>query len=147
MQITSARSSGIKPQNNKVIILRNSSQSLFSRELVKREETILDLDRLELEEIKEELEDMGACFENEPTMANFRVFRELIRRFAKKAHTLAYRLEKLKGKRPYCIYEIISIIDRNADELYRLVMDEQRDRFRIASRIANINGIIVKITA
>jgi uncharacterized protein YaaR (DUF327 family) len=147
MQITGARSTGIRPQNSRVIIVRNASPSPFSRELAKKEETIRDLDRWELEEIKEELQDMGASFEKEPSLANFRVFRELIGRFAKKAVSLAYRIERLKGDRPGCIHEIIAIIDRNADELYRLVMDEQRDRLCLARRIANINGMIVRITA
>jgi uncharacterized protein YaaR (DUF327 family) len=147
MQITGARSTGIRPQNNRVIVIRNSSSSPFSRELAKKEEAILDLDKLELEEIKDELQDMGTSFEEEPSLANFRIFRELIGRFARKALSLAYRLERLKGDRPGSIHEIVSIIDRNADELYRLVMDEQRDRLCLAARIAKINGMIVRITA
>jgi hypothetical protein len=147
MQITGARSTGIRPQNGRVIIVRNSSPSPFSRELAKKEEIIRDLDALELEDIKEELLDMGASFEKEPTLANFRIFRELIGKFARKALSLAYRIERLKGARHGCIHEIVSVIDRNADEIYRLVMDEQRDRLCLAGRIANINGMIVRITA
>ena len=146
MQITGARSTKIRPQSNRVIVIRNDAPSLFARELTRKEEKILDVDRLELEDLKEELQYMGESFEKEPTLANFRIFREMIGRFARKATSLAYRIEKVKNG---CgsILEIVSIIDRSADELYHLVMQGQQSRFCIASRVANINGMIVKVSA
>ena len=147
MQITATGSTRIRSRNNRVIVIRNDAPSLFSRELARKEETILDMDRLELEDLKEELQDMGNCFEKEPSLANFRVFREMIGRFARKATSLAYRVEKLKSNSPNRILEIVSIIDKSADELYHMVMRGQQDRFCIAGRIANINGMIVRISA
>ena len=146
MQISGVRSTKIRPQSNRVIIIRNDAPSLFSRELTRKEEKILDVDKLELEDLKEELQDMGACFENEPTLVNFRIFREMIGRFARKATSLAYRIEKVNDRRG-SILEIVSIIDRNADALYHLVMQGQQKRFCIASRIASINGMIIKVSA
>jgi uncharacterized protein len=147
MQITGTGSTKIRSQNNRVIVIRNEAPSLFARELTRKEEKILDIDRLELEDLKEELQDIGDFFEKEPTLANFRVFRELIGRFARKATSLAYRVEKIKSHSPNRILEIVSVIDKSADELYHLVMGGQQDRFCIASRIANINGMIVRISA
>jgi len=146
MQITGARSTKIRPQNNRVIVIGNGAPSLFSRELTRKEEKILDVDRLELEDLKEELQGMGECFENEPTLGNFRIFREMIGRFARKATSLAYRVEKVNDRRG-SILEMVSIIDRNADALYHLVMQGQQNRFSIASRIASINGMIIKVSA
>jgi uncharacterized protein YaaR (DUF327 family) len=146
MQITSARSTKIRPQSNRVIVIRNAAPSLFSIELTRKTEKILDVDMLDLEDLKEDLQDMGDSFEKEPTIANFRIFREMIGRFARKATSLAYRIEKVKNSRSGSILELVSIIDRNADALYHLVMQSQQNRFSIASRIANINGMIVKIS-
>ena len=146
MQISGVRSTKIRPQNNRVIVIRKEAPSLFSMELTRKEEKILDVDRLELENLKEELQDLGDSFEKEPTLANFRIFREMIGRFARKATSLAYRIDKVKNGRG-CILEIVSIIDRNADELYHLVMQGQQNRFNIASRIASINGMIIKVSA
>lgn len=147
MQITGTGSTRFRSQNNRVIVIRNDAPSLFSMELAGKEEKILDIDRLELDDLKEELQDIGDCLEKEPNLANFRVFRELIGRFARKATALAYRVEKLKSNSPNRILEIVSVIDKSADELYHLVMRGQQDRFCIASRIANINGMIVRISA
>ena len=147
MQITGSGSTRIRPQNSRVIVIRNEAPSLFSRELARKEEIILDLDSMELDDIREELQEIGESFEKDPTLANFRIFREMIGRFARKATSLAYRIEKIKGNRHNCILEIVSIIDRNADELYRLVMEGERDRLSLAKRIANINGMIVRVTA
>jgi uncharacterized protein YaaR (DUF327 family) len=115
MQITGAGSARIRPQNNRVIVIRNNTPSLFSRELAKKEETILGLEGIELEDLREELKDAGDCFEAEPNLANFRIFREMIGRFAKKAISLAYRIDRMKGSRSNRIIEYVSIIDRNAD--------------------------------
>lgn len=147
MQISGLGSTRIRPRNDRVIVVRNNVPSQFSRVLARKEEKILDLDRLELEDIREELQDMGDSFEKEPTLANFRVFRELIARFARKATSLAYRIDKITSNGPNRILEVVSIIDKNADELYHMVMEGQRDRICIAGRIANINGMIVRITA
>jgi uncharacterized protein YaaR (DUF327 family) len=147
MQITGTGITKFRPQNNRVIIIRSETPSIFSRELNKQEERFLDIDKLELEDLKEELQDVGDCFEREPTLANFRLFRELIGKFAKKATSLAYRIERKTISRSSRTLEIVAIIDRKADELYHLVMEGQQDRLRIASRIANINGMIVQINA
>ena len=146
MQITTTGLTRIRPQNNRVIVIRSEAASIFSRELNRQEEKILDVDNLELEDLKEELHDVGDDFEKEPTLANFRVFRELIGKFAKKATSMAYRIEKKAIYRSTRTLEIVAIIDRAADELYHLVMEGQQNRIRIAGRIANINGMIIQIS-
>jgi uncharacterized protein len=147
MQITATGSSRIRPRNGKVIVIRNHAGSTFSRELARKEATIFDLDQLELDDLREDLQGMGESFENEPTLANFRIFREMIGRFAKKAISLAYRIEKIKNNRSNSILEIISVIDKNTDEILRMVMEGQRDRLFLASRISDINGMILRISA
>lgn len=147
MQIIGSSPIKFRPQSNKVIVIRSEASSIFSRELNKQEEKVLDVDKLELEDLREELQDVGDCFEKEPSLANLRVFRELLGKFAKKAISLAYRIEKMQAGRSNRTLEIIAIIDRKADELYHLVMQGQRDRLWIAGRMANINGMIVQISA
>jgi uncharacterized protein YaaR (DUF327 family) len=147
MQITGTGSAKIRARNDRVIVIRNDAPSLFSKELARKEEAIVDLDRLELEDLRDELNDAGECFEAEPNLANFRLFREMIGRFARKATSLAYRVDKFRGSRNNSILEFISIIDRSADELYRHVMEGERGRVSLASRIADINGMIVRISA
>jgi uncharacterized protein len=146
MQITTTGLTKIRPQSNRVIVIRNEAASIFSRVLNREEEKFLDFDKLELEDLKEELQDVGDDFEKEPTLANFRVFRDLIGKFAKKATSIAYRIEKKPACRPGRTLEIVAIIDRAADELYHLVMEGQQNRIRIAGRIANINGMIIQIS-
>jgi uncharacterized protein YaaR (DUF327 family) len=147
MQITGTGSARVRARNDRVIVIRNDVPSLFSKELARKEEAIVDVDRMELEDLRDELNDAGECFEAEPNLVNFRLFREMIGRFARKATSLAYRVDKIRGNRNNSILEFISIIDRSADELYRHVMEGERGRVSLASRIADINGMIVRITA
>jgi uncharacterized protein YaaR (DUF327 family) len=146
MQITTTSLTTFRPQNNRVIVIRSEAASIFSRELKRQEEKILDVDKLELEDLKDALQDVGDGFEREPTLANFRIFRELIGKFAKKATSMAYRIEKKTSYRSGRTLEIVAIIDRAADELYHLVMEGQQNRVRIAGRIANISGMIIQVS-
>ena len=147
MQIIGSSPTKFRPQSNRVIVIRSEASSIFSRELNIQEEKIVDIDKLELEDLREELQDVGDCFEKEPTLVNFRIFRELLGKFAKKATALAYRIEKMPIGRSNQTLEIVAIIDRKADEIYHLVMQGQRDRLWIAGRMASINGMIVQISA
>ncbi len=147
MRISVSTPATFQHRSNRVIVIRNDVPSLFSRELTRQEEKVLDLDQLELEELKEQLEDAGVIFENQPTIVNFRIFREVIGRFVKKALSVAYRVEKKQGKRPSWTHEIVVVIDKAADELLNLVMQGQKDRITLAGRIANIKGMIVQISA
>ncbi len=150
MEIGSFTSTGVRGRNsnNRVIVIRNGAPpSLFSRELTRQEERFLENDKEELEELKDELLDVGDVFESAPTLANFRIFREMVGRFARKATAIAYRLDKKPGGRLAWPMEIVTIIDRAADELYHLVMQGQQGRVRIAGRMANIKGMIVQISA
>ncbi len=145
MQISGSTRAKSGPRDARVIVISNHVSPVFSRELTRQEKKLLDFDRLELEDIKEELQHAGETFEKDPTIKNYRVFREMIGRFAKKAIAIAYRVESIPGNRPAWVHEVITIIDKAADELLRLVMEGQRDRLRIASKIASRKGMIVQI--
>jgi uncharacterized protein YaaR (DUF327 family) len=146
MQIIGSSSARFRPQSNRVIVIRSEASSIFARELNRQEDKIVDIDKLELEDLREELEDVGENLENQPTLSNYRAFRDLIGKFAKKATAVAYRLEKKTGKRSSWTIEIVTIIDKAADELYHLVMQGQMNHIRIASKIAGIKGMIVQIS-
>ncbi len=145
MRISRNTQTNFRPQSNRVIVIRNEATSVFSRELMKQEEKILDIDKLELEELKDVLQDVGDIFEEHPTIMNYRAFREAIGKFARKAMSVAYRLEKKQGKRLSWTHEIVTIIDRAADELLHLVMQGQQNRLDIACKLASIKGMIVQI--
>ncbi len=147
MQISGSARAGFGPPSNRVIVIRNEAASIFSRELIRQEEKALDIDRLELEELKEELQDVGDIFEKHPDLINYRAFREAMGRFVRKATAVAYRLEKKPGARLSWTHEIIVIIDRAADELLHFVMQGQRNRLDLAAKMASIKGMIVRISA
>lgn len=99
----------------------------------------------ELERLKGEIDLAGERLEHEPTIVNFRRFRELIGALAKKVSSEAYRVELLGGSGGGRLHEVISVIDKEADLLYHLVMREQKDHIRIAAQIIKIRGLVVDI--
>jgi uncharacterized protein len=118
----------------------DSGGSLFAAKLSRISKDSADYAG-QLQALKSEIDRAGDSLEKEPTMANFKVFRDLITSFAKKVSSEAYRLD-LVGDSQRC-HEIITVIDREADELYHLIMKEQKNHIRITAQIMRIKGLVV----
>jgi len=99
----------------------------------------------ELERLKDEIDKAGDVLEQEPTIANFKAFRELIGTMARKVSAEAYRIELLGGGVTGRSHEVVTVIDKEADLLYHLVMREQKDHIRIVAQIIKIKGLVVDI--
>ncbi|HBA87080.1 MAG TPA: DUF327 domain-containing protein [Geobacter sp.] len=97
----------------------------------------------ELQRLKDEIDKAGDALEQEPTIANFKVFRELLGTMARKVSAEAYRMELLSGGIAGRAHEVIAVVDKEADLLYHLVMREQKDHIRIVAQIIKIKGLVV----
>jgi uncharacterized protein len=97
----------------------------------------------DLKRLKEEIDKAGDALEREPTIVNFKAFRELLGAMARKVSTEAYRIELLGGGISGRSHEVITVIDKEADLLYHLVMREQKDHIRITAQIVKIKGLVV----
>ena len=97
----------------------------------------------QLQQLKEEIDKAGDALEKEPTIANFKIFRDLIAALARKISSEAYRIEFLGGGFSGRTHEVITVIDKEADLLYHLVMREQKDHIRIVAQIVKIKGLVV----
>lgn len=147
MKIRSEKPLAIRCKDSRGIVPRKSPSSIFFGELNRQEGKLLDTERQALEELREKLSDAGEKLERDPTIANLSEFCQLIGKFAKKATSMAYRIETVKndfGGRPL---DIVSVIDKEVDELYHLVMQGQSCRIQIAVKISSIKGLIVKLAA
>lgn len=119
--------------------------SLFSSELstIQAENDVYDRD---IDDLRKEIDTAGQMLEREPTVPNFKRFRELLSRLAKRVSNEAYRLEKIGGTpmNPR-YYEIITVIDKEADKLYQLIISEQKDRMAITASVIGIKGLVVDL--
>ena len=98
----------------------------------------------ELQRIKEAIDKAGAVLEQEPTIVNFKACRDLIGAMAKKVSAEAYRIELVGGgEGGGRTHEVMTVIDKEADLLYHLVMREQKDHIRIVAQIVKIKGLVV----
>jgi uncharacterized protein len=119
--------------------------SLFSSELQSKQYEVNHY-KQSIDELKTSLDSAGQTLEQEPTISNFKKFRELLSKLAKQVSNEAYRLEKVGGTpmNPR-YYEIITIIDKEADKLYELVVKEQKDRMAITASVIGIKGLVVDL--
>ena len=97
----------------------------------------------ELQRLKEEIDKAGELLEREPTVVNLRSFRDQIGALAKKVSSEAYRMESLGGGFTGRVHEVMTVIDKEADLLYHLVMREQKDHIKIVAQIMKIKGLVV----
>lgn len=119
--------------------------SIFSSELETRKIEIESYDK-DINDLRDEIDTAGQQLEKEPTLANFTKFRDMLSRLAKRVSGEAYRLEKIGGTamNPR-YYEIITVIDKEADKLYQLVINEQKDRMAITAAVIGIKGLVVDL--
>lgn len=100
----------------------------------------------EVETLKNEIDLAGDRLEQEPNLDNFKRFRELLSQLAKRVNAEAYRLEKVGGTPQNPRYfEVINVINKEADHLYQLIVNEQRNRMAIIEKVIGIKGLVVDL--
>lgn len=119
--------------------------SLFDKELSVHENSE-DSTENDIVTLRHEIETTGDILDKDPTVPNFTRFRDALSKLAKKINGEAYRLEKFGGtpQNPR-YYEIITIINREADRLYELIMQEQKNRLAITAKVIGIKGLVVDL--
>ncbi|ABQ27820.1 YaaR family protein [Geotalea uraniireducens] len=120
----------------------DSGSSLFAKKLGQMSKDSADYAG-QLQALKEEIDRAGDSLEKEPTIVNFKIYRDLISAFANKVTSDAYRLELVGGPNSQRCHEIITVIDKEADELYHLIMKEQKNHIKITAQIMKIKGMVV----
>jgi hypothetical protein len=146
MKITGSKPSSTRSREKSGGVARRGGASIFFSELNRQEEKQRDTEKRSLEVLRDKLFAAGDRLEQEPSPANLAEFRELIGTFAKKATALAYRFETM-GSYIGSDLGLVSVIDKEVDELLRLVMQGQQARLAIAAKISTIKGLIIKLAA
>lgn len=117
----------------------------FSTELIQQEKEVDSYDQ-DIHDLRKEIDLVGEKLEKEPTIPNFKQFRDVLSRLAKRISTEAYRLEKCGGtpQNPR-YYEIITTINVEADKLYNLIVQEQKRNMAITAKVIGIKGLVVDL--
>ena len=136
---------GIGQQGKNPPVLKSGAGSLFAAELTNRQTDITSYEQ-EVENLRYEIEMVGDRLADEPTLPNFKRFRELLSQLAKRISNEAYRLEKIGGtpQNPRT-FEIITVINAEADKLYNLIIQANRDSMAITAKVIGIKGLVVDL--
>lgn len=128
-----------------VATFKKRLSTFFASELTQREDEI-ETHEQELEKLRKEIETAGNKLTQEPTITNFKHFRDLLSRLTKRISAKAYRLEKFGGTSQNPRYfEIITVINSEADKLYNLIVRENRDNLAITANVIGIKGLVVDL--
>jgi len=125
--------------------MKKIMNSIFAEELGHHEEEATSY-KDDIGTLRTNIEKAGTLLTTEPTLANFKHFRDLLSTLVKRVNTEAYRLDKLGGT-PHNprYYEIITVINRDADILYNLIVKENRDPMAITAKVIGIKGLVVDL--
>lgn len=123
----------------------SARSSLFASALTEKQGDV-DSYMHEVSELRLEIEAAGDKLEQEPSIEHFKIFRDLLGQLAKRVTTEAYRLEKIGGT-PHNprYFEIIRVINREAETLCAAILREQRNRMDITSRVIGLKGLVVDL--
>lgn len=132
-------------KTNKNSPLKKLVSSLFDTELSTQQSTTSSY-KQDIDQLKQEIDFYGDTLAKEPTLANFKKFRELLGQLAKRVGNEAYRLDKIGGTAHNPRYfEVITVINNEADKLYELIVNEQRNNMKITANIVGIKGLVVDL--
>lgn len=124
-----------------------SSAPVFATELQRKElELAGSALRQELNALKQEIDKAGARLEKHPSIENLEVFRNLLSALLKKVTSNAYQV--VTAGNYWDMYnrnQVIMTIDREAEELFDLVMNQQKGRIEIVKKIVRIQGLVVDL--
>ncbi|GFE61550.1 YaaR family protein [Geobacter sp. AOG2] len=136
---------GVGQQSKNPSVMKGGTGSAFVAELTNRQTDMTSYQQ-EVENLRQEIEMMGDKLAQEPTLPNFKRFRDLLSTLAKRISNEAYRLEKIGGtpQNPRS-FEIITIIDAEADKLYNLIIQANRDSMAITAKVIGIKGLVVDL--
>lgn len=120
-------------------------RSLFSVEIQQKEQEVNNYER-DIEKLRNEIEVASIKLEQEPTIPNFKQFRDTLSKLAKRISSEAYRLEKCGGTPQNPRYfEIITTINAEADKLYSFIIESQKNNMAITAKVIGIKGLVVDL--
>ncbi len=123
----------------------SSLLNLFSVHINQQESEVTSYEE-DILELRREIEKAGDKLVQEPTLTSFKNFRDVLSRLAKRISNEAYRLDKFGGTPQNPRYfEIITIINGEADRLYNLIVQQQKDNMAITAKVIGIKGLVVDL--
>lgn len=125
--------------------LLQKETTLFATELGLQQAEIISYEQ-EIEKLREEIDQAGDKLNKEPTITNFKHFRDQLSKLAKQITNEAYQLTKIGGTPQNPRYfEIITVINTEADRLYNLIIKENKDYLAITAKVIGIKGMVVDL--
>ncbi len=95
-----------------------------------------------LDELRQELDNAGKRLDKSPTLTNYHLFMQNLKSITELVQSSAYRVVTVNAA---ALHEVVLTVDEQADELYQMVMAEQKDRVRITHQIMRIQGLVINM--
>lgn len=102
----------------------------------------------QLKQMRMALEDAGNMLEKNPSLGNLEVYKAILSNLIGAASRGAYEVRGVgAGWTASEKHHVVSLIDKEAEELLKLVLSEQQDKLKIASKLVQIKGLVIDLTS
>ena len=134
-----------KSSKSATVAVQGRAANLFTSKLTQQQQTYNNYDA-EIAELGKQIEEAGDTLQEQPTLPNFKKFKELLRTLSKKVTSEALRLDKFGGTPQAPRYfETVTVIDEELERLYNLIICGQKDNMAITAKVIGIKGLIVDL--
>ncbi len=100
----------------------------------------------QLDQIRIALDDAGATLERNPSLGNLEVFKALLSNLISTVTQGAYEVQGIgAGWSAAEKHHVVKLIDEEAEELLQLVLSEQKDKIKIATKLVHIKGLVIDL--
>lgn len=100
----------------------------------------------QLTHIRSALEQAGSTLEHNPSLGNLEIYKALLSNLVSAATQGAYKVQGIgAGWSASEKHHVVKLIDQEAEELLQLVLSEQKDKLKIATKLVHIKGLVVDL--
>lgn len=124
-----------------------SGRKSFTEHLIQQ---VDEVNRVSLNEelgaLRGALDNAGDALERNPSLGNLEVYKALLSNLIAKTTQGAYKVQGVgSGWSPTEKHHVIKLIDEEAAELLQLILNEHKDRMKIAAKLVQIKGLVVDL--
>lgn len=107
-----------------------------------------DMAQEQLESIFADIEKQGRALGESLNLKDLKKYRDLIQKFLDYAVNKMYHLKEQPGwdrKGRYKIYTMVETVNKEFEELTKMLLEEQQDKISILAKVDDIRGLLVDI--
>ncbi|OHD59133.1 MAG: hypothetical protein A2096_00625 [Spirochaetes bacterium GWF1_41_5] len=122
--------------------LKKKSVSSFQKELILKQDT---LSEIEIHELMSEIENLGSCLDQAPSLEIFYKYRAKLKTLLEKIIPHTFKTKVITDLKKQKLFLSIEVINKELASLLVLLQNKEINHLKCSETILNIKGLLVNI--